>query len=111
MESSRSGSLMVRAKYDPETEYEYLDIDADKLIQAIKSGVNVMLIPLNVTPENEVSPMSGFSDSTYDEEFDSESKPDFHDYGASLSFTDKIFVYNKMNGQAEYPKFYIKRPF
>ena len=110
MESSGgvSKSLMVKAKYDPETEYEYLDIDADKLIQAIKSGVNVMLIPLKVTPYNEISPISGFSDSTYDEEYDSESEPDFHDYAASLSFIDKIFVYNVAGGQPEYPKFYIR---
>jgi len=102
VESSSGGqagakSLMVREKYDLELEEAYLDIDADKLIQAIKSGVSVMIIPSN----GGVSHMT-----TFYENISENSLTDNQIYSAEIQFFNGIrFFYGFRSSHVSYSRF------
>jgi len=108
--TSKAGarSLMVWVKLDPVPGYHYLDIEPDKLVQAIKSGVNVMFVTLNQTSTSlEVNVMNGFQDNSETEDFDSESLPDHHYYNAEIVIGNNVsFRYSISNGWVKYPKFF-----
>lgn len=110
--TSKAGarSLMVREKYDPLFGYNYLDIEPDKLVQAIKSGVNVVFVPLNQTSTSfEVMVMKAFHDNSETKDFDSESLSDRHYYEAKIAMGNNVsWRYSISDGWAEYPKFFRK---
>ena len=108
--TSKAGarSLMVREMYDPEFNYNYLNIEPDKLVQAIKSGVNVMLVPLGPLGSSiDLMVMNSFQDSSETGDFDSESLSDFHGYSAHIIFDNQMsFHYEIKGGIPMYPKFF-----